>query len=96
MIETDLIIKALILLVIISIIYTTIKAVLIGARDGLQNAKDIYRGTSYEQIKERNRKRQDEPFKKDLEKMNSKLYRFTHPLEYVNCLLMKKIKEKIG
>ncbi|MBO5622055.1 MAG: hypothetical protein J5959_10555, partial [Butyrivibrio sp.] len=79
MIETDVIIKLVILLAILSIIYTTIKAVAIGVKDGIQNTKDILGGASYEQIKQRNKQKQDDAFKKDLEKMDSKVYCFTHP-----------------
>ena len=94
--ETDLIIKLVILLAIISIIYTTIKAVIKGIMEGVQNTKDILRGTSYEQIRQKNRKKQEDAFKKDLEKMDSKFYRFTHPLEYLNCIVLKRIKERVG
>lgn len=95
MIETDLIIKLVILLAILSIIYTTIKAVAIGVKDGIQNTKDILGGASYEQIKQRNKQKQDDAFKKDLEKMDSKVYRFTHPLEYLNCIILKKVKGRM-
>ena len=95
MIETDVIIKLVILLVILSIIYTTIKAVVIGVKDGIQNTKDIFGGASYEQIKQRNKQKQDDAFKKDLEKMESKVYRFTHPLEYLNCIILRTIKGRM-
>ena len=95
MIETDVIIKLVILLAILSIIYTTIKAVVIGVKDGIQNTKDILGGASYEQIKQRNKQKQDDAFKKELEKMDSKVYRFTHPLEYLNCFIIKKIKGRM-
>ncbi len=95
MIVTDVIIKLVILLAILSIIYTTIKAVVIGIKEGVQNTKDILGGASYEQIKQRNKQKQDGAFKKDLEKMNSKVYRFTHPLEYLNCIILKKIKGRM-
>lgn len=95
MIETDVIIKLVILLAILSIIYTTIKAVAIGVKDGIQNTKDILGGASYEQIKQRNKQKQDDAFKKDLEKMDSKVYRFTHPLEYLNCIILKKVKGRM-
>lgn len=95
MIETDLIIKLVILLAILSIIYTTIKAVAIGVKDGIQNTKDILGGASYEQIKQRNKQKQDDAFKKDLEKMDSKVYRFTHPLEYLNCIILRTIKGRM-
>ncbi len=94
--ETEQIIKLVILFVIISLGYTTIKAVVTGIKEGVQNAKDILSGTTYEQIHQRNKQKQDDAFKKDLEKMNSKLYRFTHPLEYFNCIILKKIKGRIG
>ena len=95
MIETDVIIKLVILLAILSIIYTTIKAVAIGVKDGIQNTKDILGGASYEQIKQRNKQKQDDAFKKDLEKMDSKVYCFTHPLEYLNCIILKKVKGRM-
>lgn len=95
MIETDVIIKLVILLAILSIIYTTIKAVAIGVKDGIQNTKDILGGASYEQIKQRNKQKQDDAFMKDLEKMDSKVYRFTHPLEYLNCIILKKVKGRM-
>lgn len=95
MIETDVIIKLVILLAILSIIYTTIKAVVIGVKDGIQNTKDILGGASYEQIKQRNKQKQDDAFKKDLEKMDSKVYRFTHPLEYLNCIILRTIKGRM-
>ena len=95
MIETDVIIKLVILLAILSIIYTTIKAVAIGVKDGIQNTKDILGGASYEQIKQRNKQKQDDAFKKDLEKMDSKVYRFTHPLEYLNCIILRTIKGRM-
>ena len=95
MIETDVIIKLVILLASVSIIYTTIKAVIIGVKEGVQNTKDILGGASYEQIKQRNKQKQDYAFKKDLEKMDSKVYRLTHPLEYLNCIILKKIKGRM-
>ena len=95
MIETDLIIKLVILLAILSIIYTTIKAVAIGVKDGIQNTKDILGGVSYEQIRQRNKQKQEDAFKKELEKMDSKVYRFIHPLEYLNCVILKKIKGRM-
>lgn len=95
MIETDVIIKLVILLASVSIIYTTIKAVIIGVKEGVQNTKDILGGASYEQIKKRNKQKQDCVFKKDLEKMDSKVYRLTHPLEYLNCIIFKKIKGRM-
>lgn len=95
MIETDVVIKLVILLASVSIIYTTIKAVIIGVKEGVQNTKDILGGASYEQIKQRNKQKQDYVFKKDLEKMDSKVYRLTHPLEYLNCIILKKIKGRM-
>ena len=95
MIETDVIIKLVILLASVSIIYTTIKAVIIGVKEGVQNTKDILGGASYEQIKQKNKQKQDYAFKKDLEKMDSKVYRLTHPLEYLNCIILKKIKGRM-
>ena len=95
MIETDVIIKLVILLASVSIIYTTIKAVIIGVKEGVQNTKDILGGASYEQIKQKNKQKQDYAFRKDLEKMDSKVYRLTHPLEYLNCIILKKIKGRM-
>ncbi|WP_026658256.1 hypothetical protein [Butyrivibrio sp. AC2005] len=94
--ETDLLIKLFILLAILSLIYTTIKAVVTGISEGVRNTKDILKGASYEQIRQRNKQKQDDAFKKDLERMDSKLYRFTHPLEYLNCIILKKIKGRAG
>ena len=94
--ETEQIIKLVILFVIISLVYTTIKAVVTGIKEGVQNTRDILSGTTYEQIQQRNKQKQDDAFKKDLEKMDSKLYRFTHPLEYLNCIILKKIKGRMG
>ena len=96
MIESDMIIQLIILVAILSLIYTTIKAVVTGVKEGVQNTKDILRGTSYEQIRQKNRQKQEDAFKKNLEKMDSKLYRFTHPLEYLNCIILKKIKGRMG
>ena len=93
--ETEQIIKLVILFVIISLVYTTIKAVVTGIKEGVQNTKDILSGTTYEQIQQRNKQKQDDAFKKDLEKMDSKLYRFTHPLEYLNCIIIKKVKGRM-
>ncbi len=95
MIETDMIIKLVILMAILSIIYTTIKAVVIGIKEGIQNTKDILGGATYEQIKQRNKQKQDDAFRKDLEKMDSKAYRLTHPLEYLNCIILKKVKGRL-
>ena len=92
--DNEQIIKLVIVLVVISFIYTTIKAVVVGVYEGLRNTRDILKGSSYEDIKERNRKKQDEAFEKDIKKMDSKLYRCTHPLEYLNCMLMKKLRER--
>ena len=95
MTESDMIIKLIILVAILSLIYTTIKAVVTGVKEGVQNTKDILGGASYEQIRQRNKQKQDDAFKKELEKMDSKVYRFTHPLEYLNCVILKKIKGRM-
>ena len=95
MIESDMIIKLIILVAILSLIYTTIKAVATGVKEGVQNTKDILGGASYEQIRQRNKQKQDNEFKKELEKMDSKVYRITHPLEYLNCVILKKIKGRM-
>ena len=95
MIESDMIIKLILLVAILSLIYTTIKAVATGVKEGVQNTKDILGGVSYEQIRQRNKQKQDDAFKKELEKMDSKVYRFTHPLEYLNCVILKKIKGRM-
>ena len=95
MIESDMIIKLIILVAILSLIYTTIKAVATGVKEGVQNTKDILGGASYEQIRQRNKQKQDNEFKKELEKMDSKVYRFTHPLEYLNCIIIKKVKGRM-
>ena len=95
MIESDMIIKLIILVAILSLIYTTIKAVATGVKEGVQNTKDILGGASYEQIRQRNKQKQDNEFKKELEKMDSKVYRITHPLEYLNCIIIKKVKGRM-
>ena len=95
MIESDMIIKLIILVAILSLVYTTIKAVVTGVKEGVQNTKDILGGASYEQIRQRNKQKQDNEFKKELEKMDSKVYRITHPLEYLNCIIIKKIKGRM-
>ncbi len=95
MIESDMIIKLIILVAILSLVYTTIKAVVTGVKEGVQNTKDILGGASYEQIRQRNKQKQDDAFKKELEKMDSKVYRITHPLEYLNCIIIKKVKGRI-
>ena len=95
MIESDMIIKLIILVAILSLIYTTIKAVVTGVKEGVQNTKDILGGASYEQIRQRNKQKQDNEFKKELEKMDSKVYRITHPLEYLNCIIIKKVKGRM-
>ena len=95
MIESDMVIKLIILVAILSLVYTTIKAVVTGVKEGVQNTKDILGGASYEQIRQRNKQKQDNEFKKELEKMDSKVYRITHPLEYLNCIIIKKIKGRM-
>lgn len=95
MIESDMIIKLIILVAILSLVYTTIKAVVTGVKEGVQNTKDILGGASYEQIRQRNKQKQDDAFKKELEKMDSKVYRITHPLEYLNCIIIKKVKGRM-
>ena len=95
MIESDMIIKLIILVAILSLVYTTIKAVVTGVKEGVQNTKDILGGASYEQIRQRNKQKQDNEFKKELEKMDSKVYRITHPLEYLNCIIIKKVKGRM-
>ena len=70
MTESDMIIKLIVLVAILSLIYTTIKAVATGVKEGVQNTKDILRGTSYEQIRQKNRQKQEDAFKKNLEKMD--------------------------
>ena len=95
MIESDMIIKLIILVAILSLVYTTIKAVVTGIKEGVQNTKDILGGVSYEQIRQRNKQKQEDAFKKELEKMDSKVYCFTHPLEYLNCIILKKIKGRM-
>ena len=93
---TEQMIKLAVCLLIMSIIFTTVKAVLIGIKEGAQNAKALMNGASYEQIQAKNKKKQDDEFERDLKKMDSKLYRYTHPVEYIGCLLMKKLREKVG
>ena len=95
MIESDMIIKLIILVAILSLVYTTIKAVVTGVKEGVKNTKDILGGASYEQIRQRNKQKQDNEFKKELEKMDSKVYRITHPLEYLNCIIIKKVKGRM-
>ena len=95
MTESDMIIKLIILVAILSLVYTTIKAVVTGIKEGVQNTKDILGGASYEQIRQRNKQKQDDAFKKELEKMDSIVYRFTHPLECLNCFIIKKIKGRM-
>ena len=95
MIESDMIIKLIILVAILSLVYTTSKAVVTGVKEGVQNTKDILGGASYEQIRQRNKQKQDNEFKKELEKMDSKVYRITHPLEYLNCIIIKKVKGRM-
>lgn len=95
MIESDMVIKLIILVAILSLVYTTIKAVVTGVKEGVQNTKDILGGASYEQIRQRNKQKQDNEFKKELEKMDSKVYRITHPLEYLNCIIIKKVKGRM-
>ena len=63
MIESDMIIKLIILVAILSLVYTTIKAVVTGVKEGVQNTKDILGGASYEQIRQRNKQKQDDAFK---------------------------------
>lgn len=95
MIETEVVIKLALALFIFSFAYTTIKAVVTGVKEGVQNTKDILNGTSFEEIKERDKKKKQAEIEKDLRKMDSKLYRVTHPLEYFNCMIIKKIKERV-
>ena len=46
MTESDMIIKLIILVAILSLVYTTIKAVVTGIKEGVQNTKDILGGVS--------------------------------------------------
>ncbi len=94
MIETEVVIKIAIAFFIFSFAYTTIKAVVTGVKEGIQNTRDILTGTSYEEIKERDKKKKQAEMEKHHRKMHSKLYRVTHPRECFNCMIIKKIKER--
>ncbi len=90
-----LIVKALIVIIIISFISTTIASIIKGVCEGIRNGIDLFHGISYEEIREKERKKQLEEEQKTLKKMDSKLYRITHPIEYFNIVMFKKLREKI-
>ncbi len=96
MISTEVLIKILIFFVLTSFILTTIKAVINGIKEGYMNACEIYRGSSYDQVRNRYLKKKDKDEEQKLKKMDSRFYRFMHPLEWINFILLKKVKERLG
>ncbi len=93
-VNETLVLRTVIVLVLFSLIYTTIKSVVKGIKEGIDNGRDIFNGVPIEKIREKERLRALEKEEEELSKMNSKFYRITHPLEYLNCILIRKIRER--
>ncbi len=91
-----LLVNAFILLILLSLVLTTIKAVIRGFMEGVGNWKAILNGASYEDIKEKDRKKIEKKKKEEEEKMKAISYRVFHPLEFINSVIITKIKEKIS
>ena len=94
-ISETLIVNAVIYLAGISLIFTTIKGVANGVRDGIRNGKDILNGASVEDIRKREKRTMALKEEEQTKKMASKAYRLIHPLEYLNFMAMRKLRERV-
>lgn len=95
MIEIGNVYELFILAFLIILIIATIKGVYTGLKEGVTKSKALLNGTSLEELKRQDAEIQQNKNRKEQEKMQSKIYRITHPIEYLNALLFEKIERLI-
>ena len=80
--------------ILIIFIIVTIFAIVKGGLEARRQISDIRSGKSAAQVKKEYEERQKQKQEKEERKFDSKLYRWTHPVEYLELLAEKKIKER--
>ncbi len=89
-------IKLLLIALVIVLIITTIKAIISGIIKGITQARQILAGRSLEEIQREDKERIKQLKQKERIKFESPLYKFTHPLGYINTIIDDKIDNLAG
>lgn len=90
-ISSEEIINLLLLVFIVVTVYAVIK----GVRESMDSFKDLKNGKSIEDVKADMKEKARQKEEAEQKKFESKIYRITHPLDYGNYILFKKIDEKL-
>lgn len=85
--------KLIIAIFVIMIAVSLFKAIYKGVKEGIQTAFDIKNGATAEDIARKNKEELDRRKEEEKQKLNSRLYKITHPLQYFNDVLFSKIED---